>query len=73
MKLPTAVVDHDSSVNWHYLEFDKHKRDTKSISGLEIGLYGKVSCSPWAGSMITGFEWIDHGNAEQSILFFFFT
>lgn len=59
--------NHDSSINWHLLEYDKHKgiqalyRDLNLLYTSEPALYERDHFSD-------GFEWIDHGNAEQSIV-----
>jgi 1,4-alpha-glucan branching enzyme len=59
--------NHDGSVNWHLLKFDKHAgiqnlyKDLNHLYLQTAALY-ELDHSP------AGFEWIDHGNAEQSIL-----
>jgi 1,4-alpha-glucan branching enzyme len=63
----SAEWNHDSSINWHLLDFDKHKgiqslyRDLNKMYRKYPALY-ELEHDP------QGFEWIDHGNAEQSIL-----
>jgi 1,4-alpha-glucan branching enzyme len=61
--------NHDSSVNWHLLEFDKHKGVQSLYRDLN-GLYAKYPALYELDHDHQGFEWIDHGNAEQSILSF---
>jgi 1,4-alpha-glucan branching enzyme len=61
--------NHDSSVNWHLLEFDKHKGIQSLYRDLN-GLYAKYPALHELDHDHRGFEWIDHGNAEQSILSF---
>lgn len=65
----SAEWNHDSSVNWHLLEFDKHKgiqslyRDLNHLYKDQLALH-EQDCSQ------DGFEWIDHHNSDQSILSF---
>jgi 1,4-alpha-glucan branching enzyme len=59
--------NHDSSVNWHLLEFDKHKGIQSVIRDLNK-CYQKYPALHELDHHAEGFEWIDHGNAEQSIL-----
>lgn len=61
--------NHDSSVNWHLLEFDKHKGIQSLYRDLNA-LYAKYPALYELDHQQNGFEWIDHGNAEQSILSF---
>jgi 1,4-alpha-glucan branching enzyme len=61
--------NHDSSVNWHLLAFDKHKGIQNLYRDLNA-LYAKYPALHQLDHHHTGFEWIDHGNAEQSILSF---
>jgi 1,4-alpha-glucan branching enzyme len=59
--------NHDSSVNWHLLEFDKHKGIQAVYRDLNK-LYKTYPALHESDHNAEGFEWIDHGNAEQSIL-----
>ncbi|MFT4940107.1 MAG: 1,4-alpha-glucan branching enzyme [Paraglaciecola sp.] len=59
--------NHDSSVNWHLLEFDKHK-GIQSINRDLNQAYQRYPALHELDHQAAGFEWIDHGNAEQSIL-----
>jgi len=59
--------NHDSSVNWHLLEFDKHKGIQNLYRDLN-SLYCKYPALYELEHQHGGFEWIDHGNADQSIL-----
>ncbi|MFT5674870.1 MAG: 1,4-alpha-glucan branching enzyme [Paraglaciecola sp.] len=59
--------NHDSSVNWHLLEFDKHKGIQSVIRDLNK-TYQAYPALHELDHQAEGFEWIDHGNAEQSIL-----
>jgi 1,4-alpha-glucan branching enzyme len=59
--------NHDGSINWHLLKFEKHA----GIQALYKDLNHLYSATPAMYELDhdpAGFEWIDHGNAEQSIL-----
>ncbi|GAC14942.1 1,4-alpha-glucan branching protein GlgB [Aliiglaciecola lipolytica] len=59
--------NHDASLQWHLLDFDKHigiqslYRDLNSVYRTTPAMY-ECDHDP------AGFSWIDHGNAEQSML-----
>ncbi len=59
--------NHNGSINWHLLEFEKHT----GIQSLYRDL-NKIYCSVPALHETdhdhSGFQWIDHDNADQSIL-----
>lgn len=59
--------NHDSSVNWHLLEFDKHKGIRSLYRDLN-NIYAKYPALHELDHDHKGFEWIEHGNAEQSVL-----
>jgi 1,4-alpha-glucan branching enzyme len=59
--------NHDSSINWHLLEFEKHKGIQLLYKDLNK-LYSSYPALHECDHHHSGFEWIDHGNAEQSIL-----
>lgn len=59
--------NHDSSVNWHLLEFDKHKGIQSLYRDLN-NIYAKYPALHELDHDHKGFEWIEHGNAEQSVL-----
>ena len=59
--------NHDGSINWHLLEFDKHKGIQQLYKELNR-LYNNYPALYELDHDYRGFEWIDHGNAEQSIL-----
>lgn len=65
----SAEWNHDDSVNWHLLEFDKHKGIQALYKGLNH-LYCNTPALYEGDHDHTGFEWIDHENAEQSVLSF---
>jgi 1,4-alpha-glucan branching enzyme len=60
---------HDSSLEWHLLEFDAHRRLQQWVSDLnrayrnERALH-ELDCDP------AGFEWIDGSDSQQSVLSF---
>ena len=62
-----AEWNHDSSVNWHLLDFDKHKGIQNIYRDLNKA-YCKYPALYELDHDKDGFEWIDHGNADQSIL-----
>jgi 1,4-alpha-glucan branching enzyme len=59
--------NHDGSVNWHLLEHDKHK-GIQSIYRTLNRAYQQYPALHELDHQSEGFEWIDHGNAEHSIL-----
>ena len=59
--------NHDSSVNWHLLEYAKHQGIQQLYKDLNK-LYSSNPALHQLDHHFSGFEWIDHGNAEQSIL-----
>ncbi|MGS2722059.1 1,4-alpha-glucan branching protein GlgB [Paraglaciecola aestuariivivens] len=59
--------NHDSSVNWHLLDFEKHQGIQNLYRDLNKA-YRKYPALYELDHHHQGFEWIDHGNAEQSIL-----
>jgi 1,4-alpha-glucan branching enzyme len=59
--------NHDSSVNWHLLDYDKHQGIQAIYRDLNR-LYRDYPALYELDHQAEGFEWIDHGNAEQSIL-----
>jgi 1,4-alpha-glucan branching enzyme len=62
-----AEWNHDSSVNWHLLEFEKHQGIQNLYRDLNKA-YRKYPALYELDHSHEGFEWIDHGNADQSIL-----
>ena len=63
----SAEWNHDSSIDWHLLEYDKHQ----GIQALYRDL-NKLYCNTPAlyesDHDHQGFAWIDHENAQQSVL-----
>jgi 1,4-alpha-glucan branching enzyme len=62
-----AEWNHDSSVNWHLLKFAKHNGIQNLYRDLNKA-YCKYPALYELDHSKEGFEWIDHGNADQSIL-----
>ncbi len=65
----SAEWNHDSSINWHLLDFDKHKGIQSLYRDLNK-LYRDTPALHELDCDAQGFEWIDHHNSEQSILSF---
>lgn len=65
----SAEWNHDSSINWHLLDFEKHKGIQNLYKKLNH-LYKDTPALHECDCSQEGFEWIDHQNSEQSILSF---
>ncbi|MBE1302103.1 MAG: 1,4-alpha-glucan branching protein GlgB [Alteromonadaceae bacterium] len=65
----SAEWNHDSSINWHLLDYDKHKGIQSLYKALNK-LYVETPALHELDCKSEGFEWIDHQNSEQSILSF---
>lgn len=63
----SAEWNHDSSINWHLLDFDKHSGIQALYRDLNT-LYAQYPALHELDHDPAGFEWIDHENAEQSTL-----
>ena len=63
----SAEWNHDSSINWHLLDFDKHSGIQALYRDLNK-LYAGYPALHELDHDPAGFEWIDHENAEQSTL-----
>lgn len=61
--------NHDSSVQWHLLDYDKHQGIQLLYQSLNR-LYCQYPALHQCDHAATGFEWVDHQNSEQSILAF---
>jgi 1,4-alpha-glucan branching enzyme len=59
--------NHDSSVNWHLLEFKKHAGIQALFRDLNK-LYKSAPALYELDHDKDGFEWVDHENSEQSIV-----
>lgn len=59
--------NHDSELSWELLEFDKHKGIQSLYRDLNA-IYQSVPALHETDHEHTGFQWIDHDNADQSIL-----
>jgi len=64
-----AEWSHDSSLEWHLLQYDSHRRLQRWVADLnrtyrtEPALH-ELDCDP------AGFEWIDGSDSQQSMLTF---
>ena len=56
-------------LDWHLLEFDKHLRMQGFVSELNK-FYQKESCLFEEDTSFKGFNWIEHDNADESIIAF---
>ena len=56
-----------ASLDWHLLQYDYHKGVKKAVTDLNI-LYRNRSALHEKQFDPEGFEWIDHGDAENSVL-----
>ncbi|MBT1065243.1 1,4-alpha-glucan branching protein GlgB [Bowmanella sp. Y26] len=65
----SAEWNHDASLQWHLLEYDKHKGIQALYRSLNH-IYCRYPALYECDHQSHGFEWIDHHNAEQSILAF---
>ena len=63
----SAEWNHDDSINWHLLEFEKHKGIQALYKDLNH-LYCNTPALYEADHNHQGFSWIDHENADQSII-----
>ncbi len=61
--------DHDSSLDWHLLEYDMHKGLQKWVKDLNK-FYKNEPCLYEIDFSQMGFEWIDFQDAESSIICF---
>ena len=65
----SAEWNHDSSINWHLLDFDKHQGIQRLYKDLNR-LYTSTPALYECDHDPAGFEWIDHENSEQSVISF---
>lgn len=61
--------NHDASLDWHLLDFDKHAGIQALYRALNH-LYKNTPALYEQDHNPTGFAWIDHNNAEQSVVSF---
>ena len=61
--------NHDSGLDWHLLQYEKHKGIQALYKALNR-LYASTPALHELDHEHQGFQWIDHGNAEQSIVSF---
>ncbi|MFC3093564.1 1,4-alpha-glucan branching protein GlgB [Alteromonas sediminis] len=65
----SAEWNHDSSLDWHLLAYPKHEGLQHLYRDLNA-LYKSYPALHEGDNVSSGFEWIDHSNAEQSALSF---
>ncbi|MDR7455548.1 MAG: 1,4-alpha-glucan branching enzyme, partial [Armatimonadota bacterium] len=61
--------DHERSLDWHLLDDERHAGVQRLVADLnrlyrELPALHEGDCQPW------GFEWVDAGDAEQSVIAF---
>jgi len=61
--------NHDSSLDWHLLDYDKHKGVQTLYKALNH-LYTSTPALYEQDHNPAGFAWLDHGNADQSVVSF---
>lgn len=61
--------NHDASLDWHLLDFDKHAGIQALYRALNH-LYKNTPALYEQDHNPAGFAWIDHNNAEQSVVSF---
>lgn len=61
--------NHDSSLDWHLLEFDKHRGLQQLYKDLNHA-YKEMPALHELDHAPEGFFWLDHNNADQSVLSF---
>ncbi len=61
--------DHNASINWHLLEYPKHQGMQNLYKDLNH-LYTQLPALHQWDHQVDGFIWLDHQDAEQSILAF---
>lgn len=59
--------NHDSSINWHLLDYDKHAGVQRLYKDLNH-LYRDLPALHEGDHKPEGFAWIDHENSDQSVL-----
>lgn len=65
----SAEWNYNQGLDWHLLEFDKHKGQKLLTSDLNR-VYKNNTAFYEADYDISGFEWLDHSDGEKSILAF---
>ena len=61
--------NHNNSLDWHLLEFDKHKGMQKLYKDLN-SLYKTMPALHELDTSYEGFKWLDHNDANNSVLSF---
>ncbi|HET9486166.1 MAG TPA: 1,4-alpha-glucan branching protein GlgB [Chryseosolibacter sp.] len=65
----SAEWNHDRSLDWHLLEYDFHKGIQKIVRALNI-FYKKEKALYQYGFEHRGFQWIDYGDRENSVMIY---
>ncbi|WP_372880428.1 1,4-alpha-glucan branching protein GlgB [Psychromonas sp.] len=65
----TSEWNHNTGLDWHLLEFDKHKGQKLLTSDLNR-IYKNNSAFYEADYDHKGFEWLDHSDGEKSVIAF---
>lgn len=65
----SAEWNHDRSLDWHLLEYDFHRGIRKIVCDLN-GLYKTESALYKYGFEHRGFQWVDYGDRENSVMIF---
>lgn len=58
--------DHDTSLDWHLLQFESHKGVQRLVKDLNVA-YRELDALHELDHDVNGFQWLDAHNAEQSI------
>ncbi|MGB0866032.1 MAG: 1,4-alpha-glucan branching enzyme, partial [Granulosicoccaceae bacterium] len=64
-----AEWNHDQSLDWHLLE-EQHHAGVQSLVRDLNHLYREIPALHQLDCQANGFRWLDHGNAEESVLAF---
>jgi 1,4-alpha-glucan branching enzyme len=64
-----AEWDHDSSLEWHLLQYDSHEGIKRLVKDLN-GLYARENALHQVDFEWQGFEWLDCNDADASVLSF---
>lgn len=65
----SAEWNHDRSLDWHLLDYDFHKGIQKIVRDLNE-LYKKEKALYQYGFETKGFQWVDYGDRENSVIIF---
>jgi 1,4-alpha-glucan branching enzyme len=65
----TSEWNHDSSINWHLLEYDYHKGVLNLIKDLNTFYKSEPALYKYSFTE-QGFEWVDYSDSENSVMIF---